>query len=43
MSKFYIIHMFNKHVSEIESYLEQLASNGYTQSMAACGGLAINR
>ena len=30
MSKFYIIHMFNKHVSEITSYLEQIASNGYT-------------
>ena len=29
MSKFYIIHMFNKHVSEIASYLEQIASNGY--------------
>ena len=29
MSKFYVIHMFNKHVSEIASYLEQIASSGY--------------
>ncbi len=31
MSKCYIIHMFNKHVSEITTYLDQIASNGYTR------------
>ena len=30
MSKAYVIHMFNKHVSEITSMLEQIASNCYT-------------
>ena len=30
MSKAYVIHMFNKHVSEITSMLDQIASNGYT-------------
>ncbi len=31
MNKFYIIYTFNKHVSEIATYLNQIASNGHTR------------